>query len=235
VEPPLDAAAQMATQSQVQAQAQQVAVDQLQPVAAIAPVPAVIASSVPTDLQPESRSARRQEKKAIVTKQPDLAPSRRPTIPNLKMGSPITPNQNQANQSEGTAPLADIASTETVGGAPPAGLLTSAGRTSNPPAPPPSALAPIAVPKTASSPKLISSARLAYPATAKQSNIQGSVTVSANVDANGIVVSATALNGPLLLRQAAVDSVKQWKYSPGLIDGKPAPSQVTVSVEFRMN
>jgi TonB family protein len=239
VEAPLDAAAQVATQSQTQAQP--VPVDQAQPVAAVAPVtpvapvPAVVTSPATTDSRPDSRNVRRQEKKAVATKQPDLPSPRRPAIPNLKMGSPTAPRQNHASLGEGTAPITEIASTEAVGGSPSAGLLTSAGRTSNPPAPPPSVAAPVAAPKTASSPKLISSTRLVYPATAKQSNIQGSVTVFANVDADGIVVSAKALSGPLLLRQAAADSVKQWKYSPGLIDGKPAPSQVTVSIEFRLN
>jgi hypothetical protein len=28
--------------------------------------------------------------------------------------------------------------------------------------------------------------------------------------------------------------VKQWKYSPALVDGKPAASLVTVSVEFKL-
>jgi outer membrane biosynthesis protein TonB len=37
------------------------------------------------------------------------------------------------------------------------------------------------------------------------------------------------------LRQSAVDSVKQWKYSPGLADGRPVASQVTVSLEFKLN
>jgi outer membrane biosynthesis protein TonB len=60
------------------------------------------------------------------------------------------------------------------------------------------------------------------------------VTISANIDENGKVVNTKALNGPLLLRQAAENSVRQWKYSPGLVDGKPASSQVTVNVEFRM-
>jgi protein TonB len=95
--------------------------------------------------------------------------------------------------------------------------------------------APVAAAKTVRDPKLISSTRPVYPATAKTTNIQGIVTVSASIDANGKVVSAKALSGPILLRQAAADAVSQWKYSPGLIDGKPAPSQVTVSVEFRMN
>jgi outer membrane biosynthesis protein TonB len=57
----------------------------------------------------------------------------------------------------------------------------------------------------------------------------------ASVDANGAVSNTKALNGPLLLRQAAADSVKQWKYSPGTIDGKPSASQVTVAVEFKLN
>ncbi len=246
VEAPVDAADQKATQTQTHAQP--VAVDQAQPMAAVAPVPAVVTGPATTDLRtdslPDSKNARRQEKKAVVTKQPDLASSRRPAIQNLKMGSPNAPIQNHANVGEGSAPMAEIASTEAVGGSSPAGLLTSAGRTSNPPAPPaalapaapaPVALAPIAAAKTVSDPKLISSTRLTYPATAKQTNIQGTVTVSANIDENGKVVGAKALSGPLLLREAAVDSVKQWKYSPGLIDGKPAPSHVTVNVDFRLN
>jgi protein TonB len=76
---------------------------------------------------------------------------------------------------------------------------------------------------------------LVYPPSARQSNIQGSVSLSLNIDANGNVAAAKALSGPLLLRQAAVDAVKQWKYSPAMQDGKPVPSQVTVSVDFRLN
>jgi protein TonB len=82
---------------------------------------------------------------------------------------------------------------------------------------------------------LISSVRPVYPVTARQTNIQGAVTVIATIDANGKVIGVRALSGPLLLRQAAEDAVKQWKYSPGLVDGKPAPSQVTLSVDFRLN
>jgi protein TonB len=238
-----NAAAPVATQTQ--AAAQPVAVEQPQPVAAATPVPAVVTTPVTPDSRPEPKNVRRQEKNAVVTKQPDPLSSRRPAIPNLKMSSPSAPNRNLVNPGEGATPMTEIASTEAVGGAPPAGLLTSAGRTSNPPAPPPSVLpplvpappapAPVAAPKTASSPKMISSIRAVYPATARQANVQGIVVVFANVDVNGKVVSAQALSGPPLLRQSAVDAVKQWKYSPGLIDGKPAPSQATVNVEFRMN
>ncbi len=239
---PPDSSMQAATPAQTPAQP--VAVEQSQPVASALPVPAVVTGPANTDSRPESRpdsrNTRRQEKSAVVVKQPDVASSRRPAMPNLKIGSPSAPNKNLANQGEGAAPVTEIASTEAVGSVPPAGLLTSAGRTSNPPAPPPSALAPpapapVAAAKTVSDAKLISSARAVYPATAKQTGVQGSVTVAANVDATGKVTGARALNGPMLLREAAVDSVKQWKYSPALIDGKPAASLVTVSVDFKLN
>jgi TonB family protein len=232
---PVQAPPEEAAQAATQTQAQPVAVEQAQPEAAVKPVPAVVKSPATTDSRTDSRNILRQEKNAVVTKQPDLSSLRRPAIASLKMGSPSAPNQNLANLSEGTAPTADISATEAVRGTPPAGLLTSAGRTSNPPAPPPSAPAPVPAAKIVRDPKLISSTRLVYPATAKQANIQGNVTVSATIDADGKVVSAKALSGPLLLREAAADSVKQWKYSPGLVDGKAAPSQVTVSVEFRLN
>jgi TonB family protein len=217
---------------QTQPQAESVAADQSQAATTMAPVPAVATSPVETNARTDARNVRRQEKSPVASKVPDVAASRRPMIQNLKMGSPSAPNQSSTNLSESAAPMTEIASTEAIGGTPSAGLLTSAGRTSNPPAPP---SAPVAAPKIVSSPKLVSSTRPLYPTTAKQSNIQGTVTVSANVDETGKVSSARALNGPLLLREAAVEAVKHWKYSPGLTDGKPTPSQVTVGVEFRLN
>ena len=234
---PQEESAQVAPQAKTQAQAQPIAVEQPQPAAALAPGPAVVTSSDSTNSRTEPGNNRRQEENAVVTKQPNISPSRRPAIPNLKMGSPSAPRQNSSKLGEGAAPMTDIASTETVEGAAPAGLLMSAGRTSNAPAPPSSAPGPppVVVAKPTRDPKLISSTRLVYPATARQSNIQGSVTVSANIDENGKVVSAKALSGPMLLRQAAVESVTQWRYSPGLVDGKPTPAQVTVSVDFRLN
>jgi TonB family protein len=229
-----------ADQAATQAQAQPVAIDQPQPVAAPAPVPAVVTNPITTDSPVESRSARRQDKKTVVAKQPEVASPRRPVIPNLKIGAPSAPNQALANLNDATTPITEVSSTEAVGGSTPAGLLTSAGRTSNPPVAPPSAAAPPApapasAPRVVREPKMISSTRPAYPAPAKASNIQGTVTVIATVDENGKVASARALNGPLLLRQAAADSVRQWKFSPGTIDGKAAPSEVTVGVEFRID
>jgi outer membrane biosynthesis protein TonB len=48
-------------------------------------------------------------------------------------------------------------------------------------------------------------------------------------------VDAKAEGGPMLLRQAALESVRRWKYSPALVDGKPAAANVIVSVEFKLH
>jgi outer membrane biosynthesis protein TonB len=37
----------------------------------------------------------------------------------------------------------------------------------------------------------------------------------------------------MILRQAALDSVKQWKFSPALLDGQPTSMHIVVKVQFR--
>jgi TonB family protein len=218
-----------------QAAAQPVAVEQSQSVATPNMVPAVVTGPVTSDSKADARNARRPEKNAIAPKQPVPSASPKPAMTNLKMSSPSAPANKVADIGGAAAPITETAAPEAAAGSPSAGLLTASGRISNPPAPP-SAPAPVATtPKTVTAPKLISSGRLVYPQSARQSSIQGTVTVLAMIDETGKVVSAKALNGPLLLREAAVNSVKEWKYAPSLLDGKPVPSQVTVGVEFKLN
>lgn len=235
---PQEDAARGTTQplAQAKTQARPFADGQPQSIASIAAVPALVRGPASMDSGADPANLRRQEENATATKQPNTSSPRRPAIPNLKMNSPSAPIRNPA-AGDGSAPITEIASTEAVGATPTAGLLTSSGRTYNPPAPPPlaPAPAPVVAPRTVREPKLISSTRLVYPIAARQSHVDGIVTVSANIDENGKVVGAKALSGPMLLRQAAVDSVTQWKYAPALTDGKPVPSQVTVSVQFRLN
>jgi protein TonB len=72
-----------------------------------------------------------------------------------------------------------------------------------------------------------------YPDLARQRHVEGDVVVRADVDTNGNVVLVTPLSGPDLLRSAAVSSVKQWKYSPALLNDQPVAMQVQVTVKFR--
>jgi TonB family protein len=244
---PLEQAAREAGDAAVRAPAPAppAAVEQDLPLSSFTPLPAVVKGPATADANAEprneSRNTKRLEKNTAAAKQPEPAAARVPAMPNLKMATPSAPAQNSANAGDTSAPAAEIAAEESTGAVPSANLLTAAGRTSAPPPAPAAAFpsanspAPPAAFKTMRAAQLISSARPLYPAAAKETSVQGTVTVSASIDATGKVVSTTAVSGPIMLRHAAADSVKLWKYSPALVDGKPAATEVTVNVEFHLN
>jgi len=236
------------TEDKGQIPAQNVAVEQSTVGAVPSAIPAVVSNAVSSESKGESKldqkDSRRSDSAASSRAQSAPVAPRRPSIANLKMSSPSAPSRNATDLGVGSAPMTDIVATQPVGAGAAPGLLTASGRTSIQPVAPPGAIAPSPLsapppvqPAAAKivSPKLISSVRLTYPPSARQTGIQGTVTVLATVEANGTVSTTKALNGPLLLRQAALDSVKQWKYSPGTTDGRPTAAQVTIAVEFKLN
>ncbi|HYL09230.1 MAG TPA: TonB family protein [Candidatus Acidoferrales bacterium] len=83
-------------------------------------------------------------------------------------------------------------------------------------------------------PRLLSSVAPVYPPMASAMRLQGEVTVDALIDASGKVSGVKALSGPLILRQAALDSVRQWRYDPARLDGQPTSIHLQVTVRFRV-
>jgi Ca-activated chloride channel family protein len=61
----------------------------------------------------------------------------------------------------------------------------------------------------------------AYPAIAKAARVSGQVTVQVMIDESGNVISATAIGGHPLLREAAVAAARQAKFIPTKLAGKP--------------
>ena len=73
-----------------------------------------------------------------------------------------------------------------------------------------------------------------YPAEARSARIEGVVQLQVNVDPTGHVSSVTALSGPALLRQAAIDAYTRAQYPPLIVAGHPSPAIITTSVTFSL-
>jgi periplasmic protein TonB len=97
----------------------------------------------------------------------------------------------------------------------------------------PTAPVPILIGGDVKPAKLIKSVPPVYPVMAKSQHISGNVQIDALVDADGNVSAMKVLSGPALLRDAALQSLKQWKYQPAELDGKPTTMHLTVTVQFR--
>lgn len=82
--------------------------------------------------------------------------------------------------------------------------------------------------------RLISSVPPTYPAIARTQHISGDVRVDALIGANGRVSSMKIVSGPTILHQAAMDALRQWKYQPATLDGKPVAMHLTVTIQFRL-
>jgi len=71
-----------------------------------------------------------------------------------------------------------------------------------------------------------------YPPVAKAARIEGMVVLEATLDERGVVQNVTVLRSVPLLDQAAIDAVRQWRYSPTRLNGTPIPIIMTVTVTF---
>ena len=76
--------------------------------------------------------------------------------------------------------------------------------------------------------------RAMYPEFAKAAGLNGEVAVEIVVGENGKVISATALSGPVLLRQAAINAALGWRYVPARVDGVPVQAVGRITFRFGM-
>ena len=74
-----------------------------------------------------------------------------------------------------------------------------------------------------------------YPLLAQQARIAGVVILEALIGPDGKVRQLKVLRSVPFLDGAATDAVRQWEYTPTLIDGTPTPILMTVTVTFTLN
>jgi TonB family protein len=80
--------------------------------------------------------------------------------------------------------------------------------------------------------KLVHKVDPVYPDAAKVARISGVVILQVTVGVEGNVLEAQVLRGHPLLTQAALEAVRQWRYSPTVLNGEPVPVTATVSLRF---
>ena len=106
-----------------------------------------------------------------------------------------------------------------------------------PPPPPPAPVArdPVRVGGELKAPALIDRVEPEYPPLAVRAQVQGVVILEAVVDGQGHVEDVRVLRSIPLLDNAAIAAVRQWRYSPLLLNGQPERFVLTVTVSFRVS
>jgi protein TonB len=101
-----------------------------------------------------------------------------------------------------------------------------------PPPPPPSA--PVRVGGNIKTPNKTKDVKPVYPPIAQSARVQGVVIIEATIGPDGRVKDAKVLRSIPLLDAAALDAVKQWVFTPTLLNGVPVPVIMTVTVNFTL-
>jgi TonB family protein len=102
--------------------------------------------------------------------------------------------------------------------------------------PPPSRALPtrIKIGGTVQSAALIRLVKPEYPDEARLAHITGTVRLHTVIARDGSVQDVQYVSGPLMLENAAIDAVKQWRYRPTRINGQPVEVDTTIDVVFQL-
>jgi TonB family protein len=155
---------------------------------------------------------------------------KKPSLGEVHLAAPAS-TRRAATPDAGAADLAPALNPgQVASGSDALGEGLAAGSAKQPAAPP----APLPIGGDVKQARLISSVPPTYPAIAKTQHIQGDVQIDALVDVSGRVSSMKITAGPVLLHQAAMDALRQWKYQPATLDGNPVAMHLAVTVQFRL-
>jgi TonB family protein len=75
----------------------------------------------------------------------------------------------------------------------------------------------------------------AYPASAKESLISGSVEVRFRISPEGKVYDVKSVKGAPILARAAIEAVEAWCYEPARLNGAPIDTQASTNFDFNLN
>ena len=93
---------------------------------------------------------------------------------------------------------------------------------------------PIRVGGNIAPPTKIRDVRPVYPPEALANKVAGVVIVQATIDGEGKVRDARMLKSIPLLDAAAVEAVRQWEFTPTLLNGVPKPVIMVLTINFTL-
>jgi periplasmic protein TonB len=94
---------------------------------------------------------------------------------------------------------------------------------------------PIHVGGDVKAPEKVYAPQPSYTEIARKARIQGVVIVQAIIDKEGNVTNVKVLKGlPMGLEDAAVEAMKQWKFKPATLNGKPVTVYYNLTVNFKL-
>ncbi len=144
--------------------------------------------------------------------------------------APITAPDAITRETGLEAGFEDAASLSIIGGDI-AGDITH-GVVEPPPLPPPAVQKPLRVGGAIRTPVKVRDVAPVYPPIAQAARVQGIVILEATIGADGRVANARVLRSVSLLDHAALEAVRQWEFTPTLLNGAPVPVVMTVTVSF---
>lgn len=158
------------------------------------------------------------------TAAPPVETPKKPVFGDVKLATPNV-NRNANNANAEAAPSLEGVAAENSGIDPMAGIAASHRKEPT---------APLPAGGDVKAAKLVKSVPPVYPSSARTQRVGGNVQIDALIDEAGNVTATKVISGPTMLHQAAITAVKQWKYEPAQLDGKPTAVHLTVTVQFRL-
>ena len=156
---------------------------------------------------------------ADVPTNPDLAPTKAPDAIKAEGPPPVVPD---------------------LGGPPGAGVPGGIGVVVGDrpvvlqPPDPPRPAGPVRVADLPVTPRKIGDVRPAYPEIARLTRVEGTVILEAVLDTSGSVTQLRVIKSAPMFDQAALDAVRQWRYTPSLYGGHPVSVLMTITVRFTL-
>ncbi len=103
------------------------------------------------------------------------------------------------------------------------------------PPPPTAPQAPIRLSSGIVAPRKTFNVDPVYPNIARTARVEGVVILEAVIDRLGRVESVRVLRSIPLLDQSALDAVRQWRFTPTLLNGAPVSIVMVVTVNFALS